>query len=167
MQKMLMELFSTYYKDVYGYLYSLSHDAPLSEELASAVFLEVVRSIATFRGESDIKTWLFTIARRQWFSHLRRKSKAPPTAPLAEAADLTEQTMEEKLQDKMLARRIYELLDSEPERTRNIVLMRTEGYSYYEIGRRWGVSESSARVICFRAKEKIRKILNEEGFGNE
>ena len=75
MQTLLKELFSTYYKDVYTYLYSLSHDASLSEDLTSEVFLEVVKSIATFRGESDIKTWLFSIARHKWFAYLRQKKR--------------------------------------------------------------------------------------------
>ena len=59
------------------------------------------------------------------------------------------------------------MLEAEPERTRHIVLMRIEGYSFYEIGARFGISENSARVIDFRAKAKIRKILKEEGFFSE
>ncbi len=69
MKKLLAELFETYHKDIFTYLYSLSRDASLSEDLTSEVFLEVVKSIATFRGESDVKTWLFTIARRRWFAY--------------------------------------------------------------------------------------------------
>lgn len=53
MRRLLEELFSKYYKDVYTYLYSLSRDPSLSEDLAQEVFLEVVKSIAAFRGESD------------------------------------------------------------------------------------------------------------------
>ena len=43
MRRLLEELFSKYYKDVYTYLYSLSRDASLSEDLAQEVFLEVVK----------------------------------------------------------------------------------------------------------------------------
>ena len=59
MKQLLAELFENYYKDIYTYLFSLCHDASLSEDLASEVFLEVVRSISTFRGQSDIKTCRF------------------------------------------------------------------------------------------------------------
>ena len=45
--------------------------------------------------------------------------------------------------------------------------MRLEGYSFYEIGLKYNISESSARVIDFRAKSKIRNILKKEGFINE
>lgn len=63
-----------------------------------------------------------------------------------------------------MVERIYSLLDKEPERTQRIVLMRLEGYSFYEIGTAVGISENSARVIDFRAKTKIRQILKKEGF---
>ena len=68
---------------------------------------------------------------------------------------------------KEFANRVHELLNKEPERTREIVQMRMDGYSFYEIGQRFGISESSARVIDFRAKTKIREILKKEGFADE
>ena len=45
--------------------------------------------------------------------------------------------------------------------------MRIAGFSFYEIGLKYGVSENSARVIDFRAKAKIRKILEKEWFDGE
>lgn len=167
MQEVLKELFTAYYKDVYAYLYSLSHDASLSEDLASEVFLEVVKSVSKFRGESDTKTWLFAIARHRWFAYLRRKKRQIKTEELSEFCESPGQSVDEEYQDRALAERIQALLSEEPERTKGIVLMRIEGFSFYEIGAKYGISESSARVIDFRAKAKIRKLLKEEGFGNE
>ena len=164
MRRLLEELFSKYYKDVYTYLYSLSRDPSLSEDLAQEVFLEVVKSIATFRGESDIKTWLFSIARHKWYSYLRETSRQTNTEDLSEFMVSSEKTPEEQCQDEEVAKRIYALLDLEPERTRSIVAMRLEGYSFYEIGVKYGISENSARTIDFRAKIKIRQILKKEGF---
>lgn len=166
MRKLLEELFATYHRDVYNYLYSLSHDATLSEDLTSEVFLQVVKSIGGFRGEADIKTWLFSIARHQWYHYLRKKKRQVPTE------QWTGQNMDLRNPDaaypaKEIAHRIYKLLDGETERTREIVLMRLEGYSFYEIAKKYGISESSARVIDFRAKAKIREILKKEGFVDE
>ena len=79
MKELLEELFHRYYKDVYTYLYSLCRDATLAEDLTSEVFLEVIRSIGAFRGESDVKTWLFSIARYRWFAYLRGKKRQVPT----------------------------------------------------------------------------------------
>lgn len=166
----LDELFSDYYKDIYRYLYSLCRDASLSEDLTSEVFLEIVKSIGTFRAESDVKTWLFSIARHRWFSYLRKKKRTIEGAGLCELTELDEPgtlSAEEKFLKRELAERIYEIINSEPERPRKTALMRVEGYSFYEIGKALGISENSARVTFFRTKEKIRKILKEEGFDYE
>ena len=167
MHGLLEKLFTVHYKDVYNYLYSLSHDASLSEDLAQEVFLEVVKSIATFRGEANMKTWLFSIVRNRWYTYLRRKHRQPESEALTEFIPATVHTPEEQYQNQEIAERIYSLLDEEPERTQRIVLMRLEGHSFYEIGQALGISESSARVIDFRAKTKIRNILTKEGFACE
>ena len=163
MRELLKEIFLGYYGDVYGYLYSFSRDAALSEDLASEVFLEAVKSIGTFRGDSDVKTWLFSIARHKWFGYLRQKKKSPQWEPLEELYVSNGRTPESDLLNKELADKIGKLLDSEPERTGTVVRLRLEGYSFYEIGKRCGISENSARVIDYRAKRKIREALRKEG----
>lgn len=172
-EALLKQLFTNHYKDVYCYLYHLTHDTSLSEDLTSEVFLEVVKSIASFRGESDVKTWLFSIARHKWFGYLRQKKRQVQTELLSEFYEHSlndeskEKTPEAQYNEKELRQRIYELLNLESERTKQIVLMRLDGFSFYEIGRRYGISENSARVIDFRAKAKIRQILKKEGLFDE
>lgn len=170
MQRLLEKLFHTYYKDIYRYLYSLTHDASLSEDLASDVFLEVVKSIASFRGEADMKTWMFSIARHKWMDSLRKKNRRVEIEVLSELVGEKQEIFngpEEQYLEKELLERIYSLLEKEPERTRNIMKQRLEGYSFYEIGKLQGISESSARVIYFREKEKLRQILVKEGLDRE
>jgi len=176
MQRLLEKLFHTYYKDIYRYLYSLTHDASLSEDLSSEVFLEVVKSIAAFRGEADIKTWLFSIARHKWVDYLRKKNRQVQIEVLSdlvgEERTVGSDTVDSKnpevqFLEKEMLQRVFTLLEEEPERTRNIVKLRMEGYSFYEIGKFQKISESSARVIYFRAKEKIKQTLEKEGLGRE
>ncbi len=166
----LDELFSAYYKDVYRYLYSLCRDAQLSEDLAGDVFLEVVKSIGSFRAESDVKTWLYSIARNRWHKYLHKKKRTVETSELCELTELEEiaspggSSAESAFLDREMIERIYKIINEEKERPRKAALMRIEGYSFYEIGNALGISENSARVMFFRTKEKILKILKEEGF---
>lgn len=160
MKDLLEELFHRYYKDVYTYLYSLCRDATLAEDLTSEVFLEVIRSIGAFRGESDVKTWLFSIARYRWCGYLRKKKRQPQMENIEDYLNLG-------VWDVSSCDTIYQVLDGllqgESVLTRNVVRMRLEGYSYYEIGNQYDISESSARVVFFRAKSKIKKRLEKEG----
>lgn len=162
----LDELFSEYYKDIFRYLYSLCRDTSLSEDLASEVFLEAVKSITTFRAESDAKTWLFSIARHRWFKYLQKKKRTIQAVGIYELADLEQfgaKSVEETVINRELAERVYSIIEAESERVKNVAFMRIDGYSFYEIGKALGISENSARVIFFRLREKICKKLKEEG----
>lgn len=165
MKQLLAELFEKYYIDVYTYLFGLSHDASLSEDLTSEVFLEVVRSISTFRGDSDIKTWLFSIARHRWFAYLKSKKNQIQTVSIQDLYPSSEPTATDEY--SLIKIRIQSLLADESALTQTVVQMRIEGYSYYEIASRCSISENSARVVYFRAKSKLKKHLEQEGYYNE
>ena len=167
MRQLLEAVFTAYYKDVYTYLYSLCRDASLAEDLAQEVFLEAVRSITSFRGDAEVKTWLFSIARHKWYGYLRKKGRQEAKNAVLLQPDFPGKNPEEQYLDKEALARFYELLHLESERTQTIVQMRLEGYSFYEISRRCQISESSARVIDFRTKHKLREILKKEGFIHE
>ena len=141
MKELLAELFDRYHQDVYTYLYSLCHDVSLAEDLTSEVFVEVVRSIAAFRGRSDIKTWMFSIARHQWYQHLRRKKRQIPTESLHDLYDSHFTGLQSPDLSGEVEQAVHELLSSESELTRRVFRMRLEGYSYYEIA-----SEASRRA---------------------
>lgn len=164
MKKLLIELFESHYKDVYTYLYSLCHDASLSEDLTSEVFLEVVKSIAGFRGDSDIKTWLFSIARHRWYAYLRSKTRQPQTESIHELYDSNFVGIQTPDFPSDLDQLIQSLLEDESELTKNVFQLRLDGYSYFEIAAKHNISENSARVIFFRTKTKIKKFLEKEGF---
>ena len=70
---------------------------------------------------------------------------------------------EERILDREAAERINELLAQRGERVRDVVSRRVEGWSFAEIAKRWRISESSARVIDFRARKWLREVLEKEG----
>ena len=167
MGELLHEVYTEYSREIYRYFYGLTLDAGLSEDLTADVFLEAVKSLHTFRKDSSMKTWLFSIARHRWFHYLRKKKLQPSI--LSEELGFTDgspdgSSMEKKILDRALLRRIEELLPLLPPQARRVMQMRTEGYSYHEISAELGISENSARVIEFRTKTKLQNILKEEGY---
>lgn len=154
MKELLAELFDRYHQDVYTYLYSLCHDVSLAEDLTS-------------RGRSDIKTWMFSIARHQWYQHLRRKKRQIPTESLHDLYDSHFTGLQSPDLSGEVEQAVHELLSSESELTRRVFRMRLEGYSYYEIASEAGISESSARVVFFRVKTKLKQYLEKEGLRHD
>ncbi len=155
------ELYRAHRQAVYGYLLSLSHDPLLAEDLLSETFLQALRSIGRFKGESSVRTWLCGIARHLWLRQLKGKRE------LLEYDDRLISFAGEDLDDWIAAGqavgRIKELLLEKDERVRTVVQMRLELCSYSEIAERLGISENSARVIEFRTRKWLKEILVKEG----
>ena len=75
-------LYRRYSQAVYGYLLSMCRDRHAAEDILQSTFLQVIRGIAGFRGDGSVKTWIFSIARNEYFRWLRRN---PPSLPLDES----------------------------------------------------------------------------------
>jgi RNA polymerase sigma-70 factor (ECF subfamily) len=159
--KEIESLYLLYKKDVYVYLFSLTHDPSLSEDLLSETFVNAISSIENFRGQSSIKTWLFSIARNMWLQSLRQKKQTVEYNDLLEL--YLSDSIEESLITKETVERIHKLLLEKDQRTQRIVNMRIEGYSFGEIANDLAISVSTARVIDFRTKKWMKGILEKEG----
>jgi RNA polymerase sigma-70 factor (ECF subfamily) len=156
------KVYKEYKQDIYQYLLYLTHNPTLSEDLLSETFVKAIYSIGTFKGNSSVKTWLFSIARHVWLQSLRRDKQT------VEFSDLLGLYVKDDSYDRLItvqmSNRICELLKLKDEVTQKIVFLRIDGISYYEISQKVGVSENSARVIDFRTKKWLKSILKEEEY---
>lgn len=161
--KQIENFYIIYKQDVYMYLLYLTHNPNLSEDLLSETFVASMSSIANFKGESTVKTWLCSIARNLWLQNIRKEKHVVEYNDLLElyASD----SIAEKLITKETIKRIKNLLLEKDERTQKIVNMRVNGYSFGEIAHDVNISESSARVIDFRTKKWIKFVLEKEELG--
>lgn len=163
----IKDLYEKYKQDVFIYLLSITHNKALSEDLVSETFLSAIKSLPNFKGKSDIKTWLFSIARHKWYEYLRKEKSTTSLEFFIQQYIQEDSSIERSSYHNEVSNRILDLLDKEDKRTKDIVMMRVEGYSFYEIGNKFKISEGSARVIDFRIKKKLREILIKEGFEYE
>jgi RNA polymerase sigma-70 factor (ECF subfamily) len=158
--KQIEKLYLEHKHDIYNYLLSITHNPALSEDLLSETFVKAIYSIRNFKGNSSIKTWLFSIARHLWLQNLRKDK------PTVEYSDLLELYVTDSISDslitKELAYRVQELLKKKDEKTQKIITMRVDGISYFEISEKIGISENSARVLDFRTKKWLKDILKKE-----
>ncbi len=66
------ELYRRHATSLFNYLVRLIHEPPVAEDLLQEVFLAAWRGARSFRGQAQVKTWLFHIAHNQAVSWLRR-----------------------------------------------------------------------------------------------
>ena len=159
----LEELYRRYRMDLYRYLCFLTHDPVQAEDLLSETFVRIIKRLPTFRGECEVKTWLFGIARNIWLESLRKRRPTVSADDLLETY-LTDDTLPDHTDTRLQWQRVQALLQQKDDRARRVVQLRAQGYSYAEIAARLGISESSARVIEHRTRTWLKQQLAKEGY---
>ena len=166
-------LLQRYRKPIVHFMFRMTHNQAVAEELAQEVFLRVYRSRETYRAEARFSTWLYRIATNLGVNHARdtRHERSASTVYLDEADSDTGTTPDvadstPSAEAGMLRRErmeaIREHVMSLPERQRMGVLMhKYEGMDYKQIGEVLKLSESATKSLLFRAYQTLREKLKD------
>ena len=164
-------LMQKYRKPIIGFMYRMTRNQAVAEELAQEVFLRVYRSRETYRAEARFSTWLYRIATNLGVNQARdtRHERSASTVYLDEAdsetgttpdvADSTPDIEARLLRDERMAS-IRDHVMALPERQKMAVLMhKYEGMDYHQIGEVLKLSESATKSLLFRAYQTLRDKL--------
>ena len=102
-------IYEEYFRELQRYLLSLCRDSRIAEELTQETFFRAVRSAGQFREGSDLRAWLYTIARNVFLDQTRRKRNTEIQLP-RELPDTAGVTLTEALEDREEALRLHCLL---------------------------------------------------------
>ena len=156
------EIYRAHARTVYKFLLSLCHDPETAEELTQETFYQAVRSADRFDGSCKVSTWLCQIARNQYLSLCRERKHR---------GELEQEPGDDGLEcgfaDRDAAKRLHRLLHDLPEPYKEVFSLRTFGeLPFAQIGLAFGRSEGWARVVYYRAKQRLREQL-EKGDAQE
>jgi len=151
---------------VFGVALRMLNNAAEAEEIAQETFLRAHRSLAEFRGDAKLSTWLYAIASRLCLNRLAsadRRVARPGDETLLRVADEgggPDAHAERGELEAALHRAIAEL----PEERRIVVVLRDlEGLAYEEIARVLDLELGTVRSRLHRArmdlKEKMERFL--------
>lgn len=165
-------LVNTYQDRVYNTVIGIVQNAEDAEDVTQEVFIQVFRSIHTFKGESKLSTWLYRIATTRSLDLLRsRKSKkrfgfiqrlfGDGAEPLFEIPDFNHPGVE--LDKKDNAAKLFRAIGQLPENQKTaFVLHKLEDLSYLEVSEVMNTSVPAVESLMHRAKLNLRKILEKE-----
>ena len=152
------QIYEEYFETVNKYLFCLTHNSDISEELTQETFYRAVKKIDTYKGECKISVWLCQIAKNLWFDQCRKNKKNINIEDelLNQAnIDTTEEIVisnDEKLH-------LYKKMQSLDEKTREVMYLRITGeLSFKEIGTILNRTENWARVTFYRGKSKLKEV---------
>lgn len=168
------DLVYRYQQKIFAFILSIVRNRQTAEDLTQQTFEKAFMALNAFNARRSFKTWLFTIAKNETFSFLR-KNKRTPTISLDETdaagnklrdqvVDKTPspaQTLDQK-QTKQRVRRALGLL--KPGYRAALSLYYLEELTYAQIAKTLGLKINTARTHIRRAKRALAKILQNETF---
>ena len=130
------------------------------DELVQDTFVRAFNSLESFRGESSLRTWLFTIERRLMLDRRRAERRRPEKMPVAEGDAASEYTALDGIVADEMQERVRRAVDQLTALQREVFTLRvTEGLSYKEIADIVGSTEGAARVHYHHAMRAVKEYL--------
>lgn len=155
---------------VYNTILSMVQNTADAEELTQDVFVQVFRSVRSFKGDSKFSTWLYRIAIHKALDHERKKKTKKRLAFLnwLSNENVTEQVPDfhhpgVALEQKEEAALLFRLIGELPEKQRLVfTLAKTEGLPVQDIAAVLGISTGAAESLLFRARNTLQQLLKKE-----
>jgi RNA polymerase sigma-70 factor, ECF subfamily len=132
------------------------------DDLIQDAFVEVFRSLESFRGEASLSTWIARCTVRVAYAHFRRKSVVPRLEPVADwGAALP--SAEQRLLHREAARRLYALLDRlKPAQRIAFTLYELDGKPLKDVALLMDASLVTTKLRVFRARGFIERSAKKD-----
>jgi RNA polymerase sigma-70 factor (ECF subfamily) len=164
------DLVNLYQVKVIATCYRFVRDKLDAQDVAQEVFIEIHRSIAKFRKDSKLSTWIYRIAVSKSLDFLRKKNRKKrygilksildPEVKYRNAASNITENPEMLLESNEKAKLLQEALDKLPKNQRvAITLSKIENFSNSEIAEIIGTTVSAVDSLIHRGKLTLQKEL--------
>ena len=159
--------------EIYGLLLRLTENSEEARDLTQETFLRAFQSIGRFRGEADLRTWIYRIAinqarnRWRWWRRRRRDSTVsldatqgqdnqPLITTLVESSDNPEQQTLAHEREVALRAALQKLGGAYRE---TVILRDIEGFTYEEIAATLGINVGTVKSRLARGRQELRRRL--------
>lgn len=161
----LTELIQMYRHPLTAFINSILHDYEVAEEIALDVFVDLVCRKAEYRGESSLKTFLFSVGRNKALRHLRKSKRSSSffcdePQDIASISESLEDTVERSLNKQTIHIALQQL---RPAYREVLFLLYYENMTNQQAAMVLRKSAKQVANLSYRAKQALRTILEEKG----
>ena len=152
------QIYEQYFETVNKYLFCLTRNNDIAEELTQETFYKAVKKIDTYKGECKISVWLCQIAKNSWYDYCKKNKKV-----IRLEEELLEIQSDETTEEKVISNdekiSLYRKLQKLDEKTREVIYLRITGeLSFKEIGMILNQTENWTRVTFYRGKNQLKEV---------
>ena len=151
------QIYKEYFETVNKYLFCLTHNNDISEELTQETFYRAVKKINTYKGNCKMQVCLCQIAKNLWYDQCRKNKKMADIPEdemtIGQAINFTEE--QAIANDEKIS--LYKKMQKLDEKTREVMYLRITGeLSFKDIGTILNKTENWARVTFYRGKNQLK-----------
>jgi RNA polymerase sigma-70 factor (ECF subfamily) len=163
------QIVDRYLKGLYNFVFRLTHDEAVTEDIVQDVFVKVWKNIFVFDAEKKFSTWIFAIAKNTTYDFLKKKKAIPfsvferneEESFLEYIEDETILHSHELLQKMDNVKEAEKLLASLPIETQTVLLLHhIQGFSLTEIAEILDCSSNTIKSKYRRAILQLRKNIS-------
>jgi RNA polymerase sigma-70 factor, ECF subfamily len=166
-------LVENYQDRVFNTAIAIVQNAEDAEDVAQEVFIQVFRSIHSFKAESKLSTWIYRITTTRALDHLRSRKSKKRFGFLQRLFGDNNETLHDlpdfnhpgvAMDRKENAALLFKAINQLPENQKiAFTLHKLEDLSYQEISEIMKTSVAAVESMMHRAKQNLRKILTKPG----
>ena len=157
-------LIEQYGQEVYKIAYFYMKETQLAEDVFQEVFYKVIKNYHKFNHQSSEKTWLIRITINTCKDMLRTSwiKRVTTFGVLQDSENEYEKPYD--IEKKETNKELYELIQRLPQKYKEILLLfYYKDLTYEEISEILEIPEGTVRSRLSRAREKLKKMMNERG----
>ena len=163
----LAVVYRIYSREIYLYLYGLSHNRQLSEDLMQETFVKALITVGT--ADMGIRAWLYKVARNLYFNTYRKDKRLIIGLENVEnKAEIREEIEESPLSKLLTTEReeaLYKALNKLEGKKREVLLLQYfSGLSGKDIAKLLDITTENVRILAFRGKKELKLYLEEAGY---
>lgn len=135
---------------------AFERDAEKARDLEQEIHCALWTSLARFRGDCSLKTWVYRVAHNVAADHVAKAVRGPARVPLEQIEELPASTdPEAEAAERLVLQRIAELIRRLPALDAQVIVLWLEGERARDIAEITGLSEGAVNVRVHRAKALI------------
>ena len=155
------KIYSLYFTDIYKFLLSMTKNIETAQDITSITFLKLVNNPDKFKDVDNLKSYLFTIARNSYFDYYKQ-NKMTITTDDMDKFDQAVATFENELIKNEEINEVSRAIEKLDEPYKSVTKLRMNEMSFKQIGQIYSKTDNWACVTFYRAKEKLKQILEDD-----
>ncbi|MBN1686312.1 MAG: RNA polymerase sigma factor [Spirochaetales bacterium] len=152
------------YPLLYRIAFRITGDENISEDLCQEAFIRYYKRVIPLPDQDQARYWLIRVVKNLAFNHEKRRGRElKANYKYSKEFNSPTRSGETELLRNESARIVQRALKKLPFNLRTAIVLREYGdLSYRDIAKVLGISESNVKVRVFRAREQLKKHLDEE-----